>query len=189
MTGKIWLSLAAAVLAAGCAGPAPEKKSEPAPKAPETAKPAPLPTAPVTTPKPAPAPVDSKPIPADLAKAVTPTENAQLFGYDNDRLFWYTGGVITIPVAVPADGEYAIVINAACDEAQGQKAKFKLTVDGQPVGAETTLTSTDPMDYTLPAALKAGERKIGIEFTNDIYKENEYDLNLYVGGLTLKRTK
>ena len=67
--------------------------------------------------------------------------------------------------------------------------KFKLAVDGKLIGKETELTVDDVKDYRFTAALKAGERKVSIEFTNDTYKENEYDRNLYIHGLTLKRVK
>ena len=64
-----------------------------------------------------------------------------------------------------------------------------LAIDGEAVGKETLLTADDEKDYTLTAKLKAGERKLVVEFTNDVYKENEYDRNLYVHAVTLKRVK
>ncbi len=65
-----------------------------------------------------------------------------------------------------------------------------MSVDGQVVGGETTCTTTDAKDYVVKApGLKAGEHKIAIEFLNDVYKENEYDLNLYVHSVTLQPAK
>ncbi len=188
-----WLPfLAACTVLASCGGPAPKQEPQPAPKVEAVKAPAPAPVpAPVAKPAPAPAatPVDSKPIAVDLSKCAFPTENATNFGWNDDKLFWYSNGTISATVAVPADGEYQVVVSASCDEALGEKARFKLLVDGEPAGAETALTATDAKDYTIAAPLKAGGRKVGIQFTNDKYKENEYDLNLYVHALTLKRVK
>jgi predicted xylan-binding protein with Ca-dependent carbohydrate-binding module len=118
-------------------------------------------------------------------------EIASLFGYDDgeNRLFYYTAGAGETTIKPPADGEYEIVIKASCDPALNERAKFKVSLDGQPVGMETLLTADDPKDYTLTTSAKAGERKLGIEFTNDAYKENEYDRNFYVHRVTLKRMK
>jgi Ca-dependent carbohydrate-binding module xylan-binding len=113
-----------------------------------------------------------------------------LFGYDDgeSRLFYYTSGAGETTVKLPADGDYEVVVRASCDPALGERAKFKLALDGEPVGAETLLTDDDPKDYKLTAsAAKAGERKLAIEFTNDAYKEGEYDRNFYVHAVTVKR--
>jgi len=118
-------------------------------------------------------------------------EIASLFGYDEGqgRLFYYTGGTGEAMVKLPADGNYEIVIKAACDPAQNERAKFKVTLDGQPVGEETLLTADDEKEYVLKASGKAGERKLTIEFTNDAYKENEYDRNFFVHGVVVRRAK
>jgi len=34
-----------------------------------------------------------------------------------------------------------------------------------------------------------GDHKLSIEFTNDVFKDGEYDRNLYVHGVTLKKVK
>jgi hypothetical protein len=116
---------------------------------------------------------------------------ADLFGYNEDegKLFFYTNGAAELTVKVPAAGTYQIVIRASCDSAMNEKAKFKLSADGTEVGRETTLTADDPKDYTLTAELKLGEHKLAIAFTNDVYKEGEYDRNLYVHAVTLKPGK
>jgi hypothetical protein len=139
---------------------------------------------------------------ADTAKPITvelksfqfkPPEGVpgELFGYNegDDKLFFYTNGPGEAKVKVPADGKYDVVIKASCDSALNEKAKFKLSIDGKPVGSETTLTEDGAKDYTLTADLKAGEHKLTIEFTNDVYKEGEYDRNLYVHGVSLKKGK
>jgi Ca-dependent carbohydrate-binding module xylan-binding len=118
-------------------------------------------------------------------------ESADLFGYNDGegKLFYYTGGTGETTVKLPADGDYELVIKASCDPALNERAKFKVALDGQPVGMETLLTADDEKDYKLTATVKAGERKLAIEFTNDAYKENEYDRNFYVHGVTMKRVK
>jgi hypothetical protein len=122
-------------------------------------------------------------------KFKVPNEQADLFGYDDGegRLFFYAGGLGETTVKLPADGEYEITIRASCDPALNERAKFKLTLDVQLVGMETLLTDDDQKDYKLTATAKAGERKLGIEFTNDAYKENEYDRNLFVYAVTVKK--
>jgi len=118
-------------------------------------------------------------------------EAATLFGYNEDesKLFYYTGGVGETTVKIPADGEYELVIKASCQPALNERAKFKVTLDGQEVGKETLLTADEAKEYKLPVTAKAGERKLAIEYTNDVYKENEYDRNFYVHAVTLKKVK
>lgn len=114
-----------------------------------------------------------------------------LFGYDEgeSRLFYYTNGAGEALVKIPTDGPYEIVISASCQPAQNERAKFKVALDGAAVGQETLLTADEAKEYKLTADVKAGERKLVIEFTNDVYKENEYDRNLYIHAVTLKRTR
>jgi Ca-dependent carbohydrate-binding module xylan-binding len=130
---------------------------------------------------------DDKPITVELKSFAFDPANSELLGYQDEqgRLFYYINGAAEATVKVPADGDYTIVINAACDPALNEKAKFKLSIDGKLIDKETTLTSDDPKDYSFTTPLKAGDRMLKIEFTNDVYKENEYDRNLYVHGLKL----
>lgn len=168
---------------------APSTPSTPAASAPST--PAPVAAAAAAAPAPAPKPAPT-PANVNLQSYAGPTDNAELFGYDdsNSRLFFYSGGTITTTVKLTGDGDYDIVISAACDEANGEKAKFSVTIDGNAVGGEVTTTTTDAKEYVVKATgLTAGEHKIGIAFLNDVYKENEYDLNLYVHGITLTPAK
>ncbi len=134
---------------------------------------------------------DTDPIKLDLRKFTfkVPNEQADLFGYDDNeaRLFFYTRGTGEATIKLPADGDYEIIIRASCDPALNERAKFKLTLDDKPVGAETLLTDDDQKDYLLTAIAKSGEHKLGIEFTNDAYKENEYDRNLFVYAVTVKK--
>lgn len=118
-------------------------------------------------------------------------EITDLFGYDEgeSRLFFYTNGAGETTIKLPTDGEYEIVIKASDDPALKERAKFKVALDEQPVGMETLLTDDDPKEYKLTATAKAGERKLAIEFTNDAYKEGEYDRNFFVHAVTVKRVK
>lgn len=168
----------------------------PAAKAPATAATAPAATTPAAAPAPAAPPVAAKPAPKpvtlDLTRFSGPSENADLFGYDdgNSRIFLYSSGTVVLPLTLAGDGDYEIVVSAACDEADGQKAKFTVALNGQAVGDEITCTTTDAKDYVVKAAgLKAGEHKVAITFLNDLYKEGEYDLNFFVHGVTLHPAK
>ncbi len=116
---------------------------------------------------------------------------AALFGYDEgqSRLFYYTAGAGEAAVKIPADGEYELTIKASCDPAQNERAKFKAALDGQEVGKETLLTADEEKEYKLPVKAKAGEHKLTIEYTNDAYKENEYDRNFYLHSVMLKKVK
>jgi Ca-dependent carbohydrate-binding module xylan-binding len=124
-------------------------------------------------------------------KFKVPAEKESLFGYNDgeEKLFFYTNGTAEAKVKVPADGDYEITVKASGDPALKERAKFKLAIDAKEVGKETELTSDDPKEYKFTAALKAGEPKVTIEYTNDVYKENEYDRNLYIHGVSLKKVK
>src|SRR6478672_9411407 len=83
-------------------------------------------------------------------------EIVSLFGYDEgeSRLFYYAAGAGEATVKLPADGEYEITIKASCDPALNERAKFKVTLDGQAVGMETLLTDDDAKDYKLTTSAK-----------------------------------
>ncbi len=178
-----------ALAAIGCSGygqaptPAPESSKAMAAKPIEPAKPV------MEAPKPA--ILDRTPIRADISKLKFASESTELFGYEDgeSRAFFYTNGLGEATLKIPADGDYEIIVTASCTAAKSENAKFKLKVDGVQVGAETQLKSEDAKDYTFTTALKAGERRIGTEFTNDMYKEGEYDLNFFLNGLKVVRVK
>jgi len=132
---------------------------------------------------------DAKPMAVELKSFKLPEVMADLFGYNegDGRLFFYTNGKATAKVKVPAEGDYEIIVKASGDKALNEGAKFKVAVDGKEVGKETQTSDGEPKDYKFPATLKAGERELTIEFTNDVYKEGEYDRNLYVYGVELKK--
>jgi hypothetical protein len=133
---------------------------------------------------------DAKPLSVELKSFTFKEEKADLFGFNEgeNKLFLYTNGKARAKIKVPADGDYTILVKASGDEALNEGAKFKLAVDGKMIGKETT-TSGEPKDYSFEATLKAGELELTIEFTNDVFKEGEYDRNLYVHAVTVKKAK
>jgi hypothetical protein len=135
---------------------------------------------------------DAKPLTVELKSFAfkVPEGQSDLFGYNegDEKLFFYTNGTAEVKVKVPTDGEYEIVVKASGDKALNEGAKFKVAVDGKQVGKETE-TTDDQKEYKFTTPIKAGEQKLAIEFTNDVYKEGEYDRNLYVHAVTLKKVK
>jgi hypothetical protein len=103
------------------------------------------------------------------------------------KIAFYTNGAATAEFKVPEDGEYVITIEMSCDEALGEKAQIKLTAGGEVIKDKFGLTQVAAKDYPFTAKLKKGDAKLVIEFINDKYKENEYDLNLYVHAITIKK--
>jgi 3-oxoacyl-ACP reductase-like protein len=181
-----------AVILAGCQTSQEPKPADPQPPAAAGPAAPAAPAAPAPAAAPA-APVDSKPIAVELAKfaAIGEFKDSDHFGYDDgqERMFFHANGCAEAKVKIPADGEYEIAVKAACDEAEKEFAKFRLRLDGQAASGEVLLTSTDVKEYKIPAKIAAGERKLGIEFTNDVWKEGEYDRNLFIHGVSLKRVK
>ncbi|MFO0938909.1 MAG: carbohydrate-binding domain-containing protein [Gemmataceae bacterium] len=116
---------------------------------------------------------------------------ADLGGYDEgeNRFFLYTNGTAVGDVEIPADGEYTITIEASCTAAEKELAKFKLTVGDVEVAKAHSLKAEEAKEYTFTAKLKKGKQKIKIEFLNDKYKENEYDLNLFLHAVKLEAKK
>lgn len=132
-------------------------------------------------------------IKVDLAtfKFKVPEEQATLFGYNEgeEKVFYYAAAAGETTVKLPADGDYELVIKASCDPALDERAKFKVALDGEAVGKETLLTDDLAKEYKFTFKGKAGEHKLTIEYTNDVYKEGEYDRNFYVHAVTLKPVK
>src|SRR5581483_4128992 len=96
------------------------------------------------------------------------------------KISFWAAGLFEADVQVPEAGEYNVVIRAACDEARGEMARFRLTIDDQLVG-DVLLTATTAREYALPARLTAGQHRLGIEFTNDFYDAATHeDRNLWI---------
>jgi len=106
-----------------------------------------------------------------------------------EKIFFYAPGSAEWTFKVAEEGEYKLVLKASCDAAQNENAKFKLTVNGKADEKETTLKNTEPEEVTVTVKLKAGENKLNIAFTNDVYKEGEYDRNMYIHAATVKGEK
>jgi hypothetical protein len=120
-----------------------------------------------------------------------PEGKADLFGYnaEEEKLYFYTNGLAEVTIMVPKDGDHEVVVKASEDRALTEGAKFKVAIDGKQLGKETETSGGEPKEYRFPVSLKVGEHKLSIEFTNDVFKDGEYDRNLYVHGVTLKRVK
>jgi opacity protein-like surface antigen len=112
-----------------------------------------------------------------------------LGGYDeNDsRFFFYSFGTATGEVTIPEDGEYTVTVEASCSKAEKELAKFKLSVGEVVVAKEHECTAEEPKKYAFTAKLKKGKQPLVIEFLNDKFKEGEYDLNLFVQGVTIEK--
>ena len=135
----------------------------------------------------------AKPLAVDLKSFSfkAPKGKEDLLKYDefDQKLSFYINGKGEAKVNVPKDGDYEFVIKASCDKALKEGAKFKVAVDEKPCGKETETSDGDPKDYTFATSLQAGEHKLSIEFTNDVYKDGEYDRNLFVHAVSLKKVK
>lgn len=139
------------------------------------------------------APVSTaEPIKIDLAdfKLTTPIKGADdLVKYDNDQISFYVNGNATAKIKVPADGDYVIVIEASCTAALKENAKLTLKVGDKAVKEKFELTTEDKKEYKFDAKLTKGETTLSIDFTNDVYKENEYDRNLFVHAVRVEAKK
>ena len=90
-------------------------------------------------------------------------------------------------VTIPEDGEYKLTIDASCTEAMKEFAKFKLSVGDVVVAKEHACTAEDQKKYEFTAKLKKGKHPLAIEFLNDVYKEGEYDRNLFVYSVKIEK--
>jgi hypothetical protein len=120
-------------------------------------------------------------------KFKVPQEQADLFAFDEDaqRLCFYTNGAAETKLSVESDGDYDLVLSLAGDSAMNVRPKFKLAIDDKQVGKETSLKSDDIKDYKVEIPLKRGKHVLSVAFTNDMYKDGEYDSNLYLHGAKL----
>jgi hypothetical protein len=117
------------------------------------------------------------------------SEELMGFNEGEDKLFYYVAGTGTAEVKVPEDGEYTLTIEASCDEANKEKAKIKVMIGEEVVAKEFELKQTDAKAYEFTTKLKKGSPKLTIEFLNDLFKEGEYDMNLYVHSVKLEKKK
>jgi len=126
-------------------------------------------------------------LPLKEFKFKVPEDKAELFVFDEDgqRLCFYTNGVAEAKFTVENDGDYDLVLSLAGDSAMNVRPKFKLAMDDKDVGKETSLKSDDIKDYKVEIPLKHGKHVLSVAFTNDMYKDGEYDSNLYLHGAKL----
>jgi hypothetical protein len=127
--------------------------------------------------------------PTDFKLASEAKSTEDLVKNDDGKISFYANGTATATVKVPADGNYTIVIDASCTEAQKQKAKFTLKIGNMVVKESFELTSEDEKEYKFDVKLTKGETTLSIRFTNDVYKENEYDRNLFVHAVRVEPKK
>ncbi len=57
------------------------------------------------------------------------------------------------------------------------------------MGAETSCTAEEAKEYAFTEKLSAGERKVAVIFTNDVYKQDDYGRNFDLNGLKVTRVK
>ncbi|MFT5494949.1 MAG: hypothetical protein ACI9TH_000340, partial [Kiritimatiellia bacterium] len=90
-------------------------------------------------------------------------------------------GEITFNHEFEKAGEYLVIIKAFASQAGPETAKMRLEIDGKNREEFFVRATTDAREvYEKKLELAEGRRKIGVEFLNDYYKENEGDRNLYV---------
>ena len=105
----------------------------------------------------------------------------------SSKMSFYSAGQYEITLSIPDAGAYEVTLRASCTSAQGELARFRLTVDDH-VAGDVLLTSLKPEDYILSVKLAAGEHRLGIEFTNDLYvQELKEDRNLFIHHVSLRR--
>ncbi len=118
-------------------------------------------------------------------------EGGDGMGYNDgdSKIFFYAAGTATQEIKVPADGDYVLTVEASCDEAQNEKAKMSVKIGDKVVEKEFLLKDTTPKEYTFKVTLKKGEPKLELGFTNDVFKEGEYDRNMYIHAVKLEKAK
>jgi serine/threonine protein kinase len=92
-------------------------------------------------------------------------------------------------VTLPETAEYEFTVTASCDQARGEFAKFRFSIDGRKQ-ADVDLVAERPEEYRIQALCAAGDRRIGIKFLNDFFVASpREDRNLYVHAVTVRKVK
>ncbi|HMO36344.1 MAG TPA: carbohydrate-binding domain-containing protein [Gemmatales bacterium] len=127
----------------------------------------------------------------EVKDAVFDPKDSDLIGYNDgeEKAFYYINGSATVKGKVPADGEYILTINASCTSAENENAKITIHVGDKQIVTDFLLTTEDQKDYEFTVTAKAGEVKVKVTYTNDIYKEGEHDRNFYLHEVTMKKKK
>ena len=105
------------------------------------------------------------------------------------KINFYSNGTAVATVNVTEGGEYDILIEASCDAAEKKNAAMTVKVGDEVLKEKFELTTVDAKVYTFTTKLKKGEIKLSIAFTNDVYKENEFDRNMYVHKVKVEPKK
>ena len=132
----------------------------------------------------------AEPIKLDLAdfKLVSAVKGGDdLVKYENDTISFYANGSATATLKVPADGDYVIVVEASGTAALKENPKLTLKVGDKAVKENFALSTEDQKEYKFDVKLPKGEATLSVAFTNDVYKEGEYDRNLMVHGVRLEK--
>jgi Ca-dependent carbohydrate-binding module xylan-binding len=134
--------------------------------------------------------VAAEPIKIDLSDfKLTPAAKGteELIKYEDDKISFYVNGTAAAKVTIPADGDYTVVVDASCTEALKEKAKMTLKAGDTAIKENFELSTEDQKEYKFEAKLKKGEMTLSVTFTNDAYKENEFDRNLIVHAVRLEK--
>ena len=105
------------------------------------------------------------------------------------RIAFNVNGTAKASVKAEEAGDYTLTLDASCDEANKTLAKIKILLNDTPVKDEFALTQADKKAYKFDVKLVKGDNTVHVEFLNDIYKENEYDLNFYLHGVKFEKAK
>jgi hypothetical protein len=124
---------------------------------------------------------------ADFKLAPAKKANDDLVKYENDTISFYANGTASAKLVVPADGDYAIVVDASCQAALKENARFTLKVGNTMVKEKFEVTGEAQKEYKFDAKLTKGETTLSIAYVNDVYKEGEYDRNLFVHGVRVEK--
>lgn len=103
------------------------------------------------------------------------------------RIAFNVNGTAKGSVKAEEAGDYTLTLDASCVEANKMFAKVKIQLNGKSVKDEFALTQADQKAYKFDVKLVKGDNTVHIEFLNDIYKENEYDLNFYLHGVKFEK--
>lgn len=109
--------------------------------------------------------------------------------YDGNqgRLAFYSPGTGEITTSFPETGDYEIYVQAAGNLLFNEFPKFKLFLDHVSVSPETELFAEKPQWYQFNVRVTAGNHVLGIEYTNDLYRDSQNDRNLFVHGVAIRR--
>ncbi len=105
------------------------------------------------------------------------------------KIAFYSNGTAVATVKIAEDGEYNILIEASCDAAEKKNAAMTVKVGDEVVKEKFELATVDAKEYPFKVKLKKGDVKLSIAFTNDVYKENEFDRNMYVHKVKVELKK